>query len=79
MLPHVPGSPGPATAAVRSGVEALISSQEREIADLKSVIKSFSETLKAQAASQAEEFDRIASQYSRLAPEEGDGKGKSRA
>ncbi|KAJ8089054.1 hypothetical protein PM082_014302 [Marasmius tenuissimus] len=51
-----PGSPGPGATraqAVSSGAEALISSQEREIAELKNVIKNFSETLRAQTASQA--------------------------
>ncbi|KAK1230752.1 hypothetical protein PQX77_006144 [Marasmius sp. AFHP31] len=72
-----PGYPGPATGTVPPGVEALISSQEREIAELKDVIKNFSENLKAQAASQVAEFDRLSGLYTRASPEDADGKGKS--
>ncbi|KAL0063819.1 hypothetical protein AAF712_009264 [Marasmius tenuissimus] len=72
-----PGSPGPANRNVPSGVEDLISSQEREIAELKDVIKNFSENLRAQAASQAAEFDRLTGLYTRPSPENADGKSKS--
>ncbi|KAK1229574.1 hypothetical protein PQX77_007359 [Marasmius sp. AFHP31] len=73
-----PGSPGPATRAqaVSSGAEALIASQEREITELKNVIKNFSETLRAQTASQAAEYDRLAAQYGALSSKNAGGKGK---
>ena len=48
---------------VPTEVEDLIASQRKEISDLRSVVRNFSETLRAQAATQATEYDRLAAQY----------------
>ncbi|KAL0570912.1 hypothetical protein V5O48_011052 [Marasmius crinis-equi] len=66
---------GSTSRQVPTDVQALITSQEKEISELKSVVREFSETLKAQAASQAAQYDKLAAQYTQLSSE-GKGKGK---